>query len=190
MEILRSSGLAFEVLPANIDEPAAATADGPRATAIRTAESKALAVQALRPDAAVLAADTVVVLNGRLLGKPGSTPEAMEMLGALRGKTHSVITGVALVSRGGVTSGAEETRVHFRRYSVQEAAAYAATPSPYDKAGAYGIQDRPFSPAEGYDGCYLNVVGLPLCLVEQLIRDGGLLAGRSARIGCPGHSQA
>jgi MAF protein len=149
---------------------------------------KASTVSRLRPDAVVVGADTVVVFEGRTLGKPSGPAEAAQMLRDLRGREHQVITGVAVAGQGRVASAPEVTTVRLRPLSDQEIAVYVATGSPLDKAGAYGIQDGPLSPAAGYDGCYLNVVGLPLCVLSRLLRQAGVLAGPEAVLPCPGHS--
>lgn len=186
--ILRSAGLEFETLPADVDESAVTGIAGPADRAIGVAALKAVAVARLRPGAVVLGADTVVVLDGRVLGKPSGTAEAIQMLRDLRGRDHQVITGVAVVRQGTVTSAREVTVVRLRALPDREVAEYVGTGSPLDKAGAYGIQDNPPSPAAGYDGCYLNVVGLPLCVAGRLLRQVGPLAGREAALPCPGHT--
>jgi MAF protein len=149
---------------------------------------KAAAVSRLRPEAVVLGADTVVVLDGRVLGKPSGLAEAAQMLRDLRGRDHQVITGVAVARQGNVTSAWEVTTVRLRALSDLEIAEYVGTGSPLDKAGAYGIQDSPISPAARYDGCYLNVVGLPLCVLSRLLVQARVLAGPEAALPCPGHS--
>jgi MAF protein len=188
-EILRTARFEFEVVPAGVDEtegPNVAPAD----LAVRLASMKARAVAAHRPDAAVLAADTVVAMDGESLGKPSSPVQALEMLRRLRGREHAVITAVCLARQGRTLQGSVETGVRIRRFSQQEAEAYVSSGAPLDKAGAYGIQDRPFSPVASYDGCYLNVVGLPLCLSGALLRDAGLLSSRAQQPSCPGHTAA
>lgn len=187
-EVLRSAGLEFEALPADVDERAVKGAAAPADAALRVAALKASAVSRLRPDAVVVGADTVVVFEGRTLGKPSGPAEAAQMLRDLSGRDHQVITGVAVAWQGAVTSAPEVTTVRLRLLSDQEIAVYVATASPLDKAGAYGIQDRPLSPAARYDGCYLNVVGLPLCALSRLLRQAGVLAGPEAPLPCPGHS--
>ncbi len=187
-EILKSAGFRFEAVAARIDESSALISRDAPAAATSLAEGKARSVAALRPGAIVIGADTLVVLDGNVLGKPAGPERAMEMLQALRGREHTVVTGVAVCWPGGLASGAEKTIVQFRRYSDGEIAAYVAAGSPLDKAGAYGIQDRPFSPARRYDGCYLNVVGLPLCLATKLLRSAGAPADPDVGVACPGHS--
>ncbi len=185
-EILRGAGFSFTIAPADVDETAGPEV-GPRELAAGLASLKAQAVALQRPDVAVLAADTVVALDGKFLGKPSAPGKAREMLIGLRGRQHTVITAVCLTWRGRSLAGVVETAVRFRRFSRREADAYVSSGAPLDKAGAYGIQDRPFSPVASYDGCYLNVVGLPLCLTGDLLTGAGLLPqGVSAPL-CPGH---
>jgi MAF protein len=137
------------------------------------------AAQAAEPPAAylVVAADTIVALDGRQLGKPADAEEAREMLAALRARTHEVITGVALLRASTGTRpyvGSVRTLVEMRDYRDDEIEAYVATGRPLDKAGAYAIQDQDFDPVARIDGCYLNVVGLPLCEVQRGLRALGL----------------
>ncbi len=186
-EILRAAGFAFDVVPAGVDENVAVGDQTPAGVAVQIAVSKARAVAALFPDTVVLAADTVVAADSGLLAKPDSSAEAREMLRMLRGQTHAVVTGVAVAYRGSVISDALQTLVTFRTYTDNEADAYVATGASLDKAGAYGIQDRPFAPAASYDGCYLNVVGLPLCLTLRLLDRLSLLDRTVAQPPCPGH---
>lgn len=118
----------------------------------------------------VLAADTVVVLDGTILGKPVDDVEATAMLAALRGRAHRVLTGVALAVAGEIAwSSVVETRVWMRAYDADDVERYVRSGSPLDKAGAYGIQDRDFRPVERIEGCYANVVGLPLCEVRRAL---------------------
>lgn len=187
-EILKSAGFSFEAVPSRIDETSVLTSLDAGAAAVVLAEGKARSVAARRPGAVVIGADTLVVLDGKILGKPTGAAEAVYMLQSLRSREHMVVTGVAVCWPGGLASGAEKTLVQFRRYSNEEIAAYVATGSPLDKAGAYGIQDQPFSPARRYDGCYLSVVGLPLCLTAKLLRSAGVPDDLDVGVACPGHS--
>ena len=126
------------------------------------------------PEDIVIAADTVVSVDGRVLGKPGDEAEAAEMLAALSGREHTVYTGVT-VRRGGETvTEHEATAVRFRPLTGEEIAAYVATGEPMDKAGAYGIQGRGCVLVEGIDGNYHNVVGLPTCLLAGMLRQVGI----------------
>ena len=129
---------------------------------------------ALPDDAVVIAADTVVELDGEILGKPGTPEKAAEMLRALSGRENRVWSGL-VVRRGGVVLTADEcTRVRFRTLSEEEIAAYVATGEPLDKAGAYGYQGLASLFVESIDGDYFNVVGLPLCRLGMMLRELGV----------------
>ena len=174
-ELLAASGYGFEVVPADLDEEALTYGRDAIAIARRLARAKALHVASSRTDAAVLAADTVVSLRGVLLGKPSDAQDARRMLRALSGRTHRVVTGVALVLAGGrrpVVSHAV-TRVHFRDLPDADIEAWIASGGPFDKAGAYGVQDAAFRPVQRYDGCYCNVMGLPLGVAVRLLDSAG-----------------
>jgi septum formation protein len=121
-------------------------------------------------DVVVLAADTVVVLDDVILGKPADDAEATSMLGALRGRVHRVLTGMALAMAGAIVrTSLVETRVWMREYEADEVERYVRSGSPLDKAGAYGIQDAGFRPVQRIEGCFTNVVGLPLCEVRAAL---------------------
>ncbi len=190
-DILSNAGLQFEIDSAEIDESLWLQEGAPDHTAVRLATEKAKAVALRHPKSLVLAADTLVVLNGQILGKPAGPDDALNMLERLRGRSHEVITGVALVtgvSGDLVVADTETTTVDMREYTLDEMTAYIATGSPLDKAGAYGIQDEPFRPAESITGCYLNVVGLPLCLTTRLLTSAGVLASDN-QPACSAHDQ-
>lgn len=166
--LLERLGLDFEVRPTDADETWPAGLDaGPAAEEV--AMRKARAVEA--PGALVLAADTVVVLDGEVLGKPADDAEAAATLGRLSGRTHEVATGLALRRDGREATAHETTRVTFAPLTPAEIAAYVATGSPLDKAGSYGIQDD-FGALliDGIDGDYFNVVGLPLRRLYATLR--------------------
>ena len=166
-EILANAGLPFKVLTSPVDE-SPFPGEAPAALVQRLANAKAdiVTARAVGP-AIVLGADTEVVLDDKILGKPRSTEDARRMLQQLSGRTHSVLTGVALIRLpdGERRQFVESTLVHFRPITEEELSSYLATGEPYDKAGAYGIQ----GPAGRYipriEGCYFNVVGLPLSRV-------------------------
>ncbi len=125
----------------------------------------------------VLAADTVVAVDGESLGKPADHDEATRMLNRLRNRQHEVVTTVVLTyaphrQRGDIFSDTVVSEVKMRDYDNREIEEYVASGAPYDRAGAYGIQDAGFDPAESVVGCYLNVVGLPLCAVRAMLPDG------------------
>ena len=144
--------------------------------AVALAKARAVARQQASP-AVVLGADTEVVLDGRYLGKPADIPDALRMLRALRGRTHEVVTAVALVEAPG---GREETaavvtRVTMTNATDEDLAAYVATGEPLDKAGAYAVQGRGSLLIDRIDGCYTNVVGLPVETTRRLLQRWGLL---------------
>ena len=155
--------------------------------AVALAEAKARAVASDMPDATVIGADTVVSKNRVLYAKPEDAEDARRMLRELSGRSHTVITGVAIVANGQVVSGHQSTIVNMRDYDADEIAAYVESGSPLDKAGAYGIQDTSFIPATSIAGCYLNVVGLPMCLISKLMVRA-LLFDDSAPAACPNHN--
>ncbi len=190
-DILRAAGFDFAVKSAQIDEARLHSRTDPEAVALDLAKAKAAAVAGREREHVVLAADTVVVLDAEILGKPGSEAQAAEMLRRLRGRSHLVITGVAIDGICGRASGAETTRVEFRELSDGEIDRYVATGSPFDKAGGYGIQDEGLAPAQSVSGCYLNVVGLPMCLAMRLLgRAGAIAPEAAAAVTCPGHLPA
>ncbi len=173
-ELLRNAGIAFEVDPADIhEEPLAGEA--PIDYAQRLARDKAKTVFARHPEAVVLGADTVVVVDEHLLEKPSNADDAARMLRLLCGRTHQVITGVSLLAAGFECTEAELTQVAFVRMSEQEIGEYVATGEPMDKAGAYGIQGMASRWVERIDGDYFNVVGLPVARVYRMLKDAGAL---------------
>jgi MAF protein len=145
----------------------------PGATALRLAEAKARAGHAPDGASATVAADTIVVLDGQQLGKPASPEEARTMLLALRKREHAVVSGVAVLSDSGLLGAVVQTVVRMRAYTDDEVERYVRSGRPLDKAGAYAIQDSDFGPVERLDGCYLNVVGLPLCEVARELKSLG-----------------
>lgn len=173
-ELLTLVGIAFNVRPVDVDETFRGSR--PDLEARRLAREKAEAARLLDPAAPIVAADTIVVLDGRILGKPRDADEAREMLSALRGRTHEVITAVALLPRGERAALARQplTRVTMRDYGDEEIAGTIARGDPFDKAGGYAIQDEVFRPVESYEGCYCNVVGLPLWPLIEMLRKAGV----------------
>ncbi|HEX7177435.1 MAG TPA: Maf family protein [Pyrinomonadaceae bacterium] len=171
-EILRAVGWPFEASPADVDE---SRREGEEAVAYvrRLARAKAEAVARTRLFGLVLGADTVVVLDGEVLGKPRDASDARRMLRALGGRWHEVLTGVALVraESGRCVVGHEQTRVRFGELSEAEIDEYVRTGEPADKAGAYAIQGRAALFIEGIEGDFWNVVGLPVRLVYRLVRE-------------------
>jgi septum formation protein len=181
-ELLTQAGFSFQVHPADINEDLLPHEE-PGAYVSRLAREKAQAVflELTAPDAlreneelsgqplTVLGADTTVTIDGHILGKPEDDANAARMLRLLSGRTHRVITGVALVSREAVKVAAEVTVVSFLALTDEEIASYIATGEPKDKAGAYAIQGRAARWIPRIEGCYFNVVGLPLALLSTLL---------------------
>ena len=173
-ELLRQIGVRFEVRPAAIQEDRG-SAETPDAYVLRLAAAKADAVWGrLDEPRPVLAADTAVVLDDRVLGKPADAAEAAAMLAALSGRTHRVLTAVALRSGGGRESLLCVSEVRFRATTAEERRAYCATGEPYDKAGGYGIQGRAAVFVEHLSGSYSSVVGLPLFETARLLERCGV----------------
>ena len=167
-ELIALLGMPFTVKTASVDETMD-NADIETAVA-ELSLKKAKAVGAVHGKITV-AADTVVVLDGKVLGKPANEEDAINMLTELSGRTHQVMTGVTVLHSGGYRSCTQVTQVHFRSLSREEIEAYVATKDPMDKAGAYGIQSGAAVFVEGIEGDYFNVVGLPVCRLHQMIRE-------------------
>lgn len=167
-QLVAALGYPYTSIVSGVDETERPGED-PAVYVLRLARDKATAVAATVQPAGtervlVLAADTTVALDGRILGKPGDAAEAGTMLRALRGRTHQVHTAQCLLEVGGLRNNAVHTaHVTMRAYSDTDIDAYIATGDPFDKAGAYAIQDEVFRPVSGLDGCYLAVMGLSLC---------------------------
>jgi septum formation protein len=174
-EILRDSGILFTVLSSAVDETPF-PGESPQEHVQRLADAKAelVAARAVGP-AIVIAADTVVTLEGRIIGKPNSTDDARQVLERLSGRTHSVITGVTLIRLPDAErrNFVETTQVQFATISSEEITRYLATEEPYDKAGSYAIQGRAGRYIPRIEGDYFNVVGLPLARVTQALADLG-----------------
>jgi len=172
-QILEEAGFEFEIRQSDIDETS--NIDDPVKLAKNLAESKAQTLSASESGRIVLAADTVVAFDGKLLGKPSSEAEATEMLESLSGQTHLVVTAVSVIdSSGNQHTDAMSTNVTFRKLRKIDIENYVRIGLPMDKAGAYGIQDSELNPVEKYESCYLNVVGLPMCTTAELLRRAGL----------------
>ena len=173
-ELLARRGLEFSVFAADVDETMQ-PGRPPAAEVARLSADKAAAAAAWAGDeAVVVAADTVVVLDGRVLGKPRDPDDAVRMLTALSGRVHQVMTGVTVRRAGAVQTDTVVTDVQFRTLSAAEIRAYAATGEPLDKAGAYGIQGLAAVFVDRLDGDYYNVVGLPLCRLCRMLRSAGV----------------
>ncbi len=172
-EILGTLGIRHQTQPAHIDESLLPD-ESPATYAERLSRGKAAAVAGLRPGEWILAGDTVVALGSRVLGKPRDADEAVRMLLDLRGRTHRVLSALALVEPGDrIRSGVQVTRVTFRAFDEDFARAYAATDEPMDKAGAYGIQGKGAALVEEISGDYSGVVGLPVPLLLRLLAEAG-----------------
>jgi septum formation protein len=171
-ELLRQIGLKFQVVPADVDEQS--QGETPVQTVKELARRKAYYVaEQVRNDGCILGADTVVVFEGRIMGKPGDREEAVSMLSSLQGNTHSVFTGVCAVKKQGKEIQeilfAEETKVTIYKMEMWEIETYADTLEPMDKAGAYGIQGIFAKYIQCIQGDYNNVVGLPVSRIYQEI---------------------
>jgi septum formation protein len=173
-DILRTLGLGFEIDPADVDETPAPGAPIDAVVATLSLE-KAREVASRHREALIIAADTLVELDGRILGKPSGPDEARRMLTAMSRRTHRVATGVVLLD--GATDETRtalvETQVTFRPMSNDEIDAYVATGEPLDKAGSYGIQGLGASFVQRIDGDYYNVAGLPVAALNELLREAG-----------------
>ena len=170
-EILNAVGWPFEVVASGVDETQK-PGESPATYVQRLAVEKAQAVASTRKTGLILAADTTVVVDDHLLGQPEDDSDARRMLKLLSGKWHEVLTGVALLRIGGeLNVGIETTRVRFAELSQREIDWYVATGEPKGKAGAYGIQGKAALFIEAIEGDYFNIVGLPIRLVYEMIRN-------------------
>jgi len=185
--LLRRVGIEFAVAPVDADETACAD-ETPEQNALRLAREKAHAAagRLAGEGTLVLGADTVVADGARILGKPADTAQAREFLESLRGREHRVLTGVCLLDPAAGREGTDlaVTRVRMRNYTPEELEAYLATGDGLDKAGAYAIQHPVFRPVESIDGCYANVVGLPVCRLYALLEAAGVPPARPLPEGC------
>jgi septum formation protein len=174
-QLLEQLGLSFEVLVADVDE-SPQPGECPRDYVLRVARAKAEAVAARlgQPPLPVLAADTAVVLEGVILGKPRDRDDGIGMLSRLGGRTHQVLSGVALWNRGGLRTVLNQSQVRFRAIDVAEAAAYWDSGEPRDKAGGYGIQGLGAVFAEHLEGSHSGVMGLPLAETATLLKEAGI----------------
>ena len=174
-ELASALACAVTVVPPAADEPPPRAGESPEEFVLRVSTAKALEVAPLVSRAIVLSADTAVAIDGRILGKPEGRPGAVSMLRRLRGRTHRVLTAVTVLDGGSGRrlSSVKSSDVTMRNYGDDEVQRYVATETPYDKAGAYAIQDDAFRPVQKHEGCYTNVVGLPLCEVVTLLEKIG-----------------
>jgi len=175
-ELLKQMGLDFEVIPSNVMEGFAQKVS-PQEHVIRLAEAKARDVASEYPDSWVIAADTIVIINGSILGKPKNREDTMEMLHRLSGQEHWVLTGFSVchLKKGKGDQEAVQTAVKMKTLTPAEMEWYVQTGEPYDKAGGYAIQGTGSFMIESIRGSYTNVVGLPLCeLIQMLSRLGAI----------------
>ncbi len=173
-DLLRAAGLTFDVVPADIDEDVRAGED-PAGYVERLAREKAALVAGRHPEAFVLAADTTVVVDGTILGKPADADDARRMLRLLSGRPHQVLTGVAMTGPGRFERAAvARTRVTFAPLTDDEISWYAATGEPLDKAGAYAVQGLASRFVARIEGSHPNVVGLPVEVVYAWCREAGI----------------
>jgi len=174
-EVLAEAGFTFDAVAANVDESRQPSEEA-EAYVRRLAEAKAQAVAGgVAPPAIVIAADTVVVLDGEVLGKPASGEDAARILRGLSGRTHQVLTGLAVlrIPEGAARVELETTQVSFAPLTETEIEAYVASGEPLDKAGAYAIQGRGGRFVARVEGCYFNVVGLPLARLYRILGEMG-----------------
>lgn len=178
--LLAELDVPFSVVPSGVDERDPYEGEDPREYVLTLAREKAESVARGHPHDTVLAADTTVSVNGLILGKPVSEDDAMRMLRLLAGRDHTVTTGVVVVCGKTALGGAVASRVSMRPFRESEARRYVASGEPMDKAGGYAVQEFGGSFVERVVGCYNAVVGLPLCLTSDLLRDCGLDVSRTA----------
>lgn len=172
-ELLRLIGVEHEVIPASVDE-SVQPGEAPRPHAMRLARAKAEAVARSHPDALIIGADTIVVVEGEILGKPADQAAAAAMLKRLGGRTHTVFTAVAVARNGRTESDVETVDVTFRDLTDAEIGDYIATGEPLDKAGAYGIQGFGATIVERIEGDYFAVMGLALLRLMRLLARFGV----------------
>ena len=175
-ELLKLAGLNFEIIPSDVDE-AFLKGETPEEHVLRLSEEKAVFIAGLNPDVWVLGADTIVIINGEILGKPAAVDEAREMLVKLSGREHKVITGFCLTRKNEnvMVKDAVESTVVFKKIPEDEIEWYVRTKEPYDKAGGYAVQGIGAFFIKEIHGSYTNVVGLPLCEVIETLREIGAI---------------
>jgi septum formation protein len=177
VDMLRTLGISFSIIPPNIDERRKKD-ELPKDFVLRVSYEKAHKIGNLFPDKWVIGADTVVVLKGKILGKPKNDSDAFNMLKMLSGKWHRVITGYCVlnISRNITYRDAVETRVYVRGLSDDEIKRYIKTSEPFDKAGSYAVQGKGGYMVKEIKGSYANVVGLPICEVAEALLSLGVLS--------------
>jgi len=172
LELLRGLGLKVKVVGSRVKE-SKFNIENPEKLVKTLALTKAQEVARRTKEGLIIGADTIVVLKGKILGKPKGEGEAVAMLRKLSGKTHEVLTGLAVIdaSTGKTKVDFVRTKVKFRKLSGGEISNYVATDKPFDKAGAYAIQEKAGLFVEKVDGCYFNVVGLPLARLAEILKE-------------------
>lgn len=172
-QLLKQIGLEFEVIPSYLPEDIINAGCPPYEIVKELAVKKAKHIAGMISNGLIIGADTIVVLEGQILGKPLGTEHAIEMLTLLSGKEHSVFTGLALlqIPEGKLKVDFSETKVKFRVFDRNEALAYIATGEPFDKAGSYAIQGKGAALVESIIGCYFNVMGLPIAKLVSMLGD-------------------
>ena len=173
-ELIQSLDISVDVIPSDTEEPLPKAGESAGKYVVRLALMKAMNVAAKYPEDSVIGADTVVVFRGRVIGKPKKEGEATRILESLRGTAHSVVTGIAVVTPHTMETSWLSTSIIMRDYLDSEIASYVESGEPFDKAGGYAVQDPEFHPAKVVEGCYLNVVGFPLCEVMTVLRRSGI----------------
>lgn len=173
-ELLSQMGLTFRVVVSDSDEDVDKSLSPAEQVSLISRRKAGAVAETVGPDKLVIAADTIVALEGEVMGKPHSREEAVQMLRSLSGKTHEVYTGFTLRQSGRVVTEVECTAVTFRTLTSPEIEAYVDTGEPMDKAGAYGIQGLGSLLVSGIRGDYFNVMGLPVCRLGQALKSFGL----------------
>jgi septum formation protein len=189
-QLLSLMGIPFVIKAGGVDE-SRLHGEPPTELVLRVSQAKAFTVSDVRPDELVIAADTVVVLDGEVLGKPVDPDDARRMLNDLRARSHMVYSGITIwhpASRRMVCKLGESV-VWMREYEDDEIAEYVASGDPMDKAGAYAIQHPDFAPASRVEGCWLNVMGLPLCHLGSALRAFGVRVPANIPETCGAFSQ-
>jgi MAF protein len=183
-------GIPFVVKTASVDERAL-DGEPPTELVLRVSQAKALAANRVRPDELVVAADTIVVLDGEVLGKPVDPDDANRMLRRLQGRPHQVYSGVSVwhPARRRMVQELAESTVWMRDYTAAEIARYVESGDPLDKAGAYAIQHPEFDPVSRVEGCGLSVVGLPLCHLGRALAKFGVLVPANVPGACQAFNQ-
>ncbi len=184
-ELLKLLGLEFTVHTADIDEHMDPSLPPEQEVARVSAEKARAVAKNCAEEDIIISADTIVVIDGQILGKPKSEADAIRMLNLLSGRRHEVMTGLTVLSGGQSQTRVVRTGIEFRRLTDREIDAYVATGEPMDKAGAYGIQGRASIFVSHLDGDYFCVMGLPVCTLTQMLRERGVTV-----LGCAGHHKA